>query len=291
MADTISLAFETQFALRAEVAFQEMQSLNGTTQESFNVVGYQKQFTRVEPGVATPHVRNAILTNGNLGTTVTTLELTGYDFSQLIDPFDQSKVSWDMMEPYCKSIGYSLARASLQSKINAFEAGTTQTVAVDYGLTTGTIGLSVKKINRARALMLKKGVPSIPGKWHAAISAFALESALNDDKISNIDYNILKALYEGSMENYSGFTFHVIADMAEGGLPIDSSGYRKCYFWYNDAVGYAESINQGMDGKCRVDWDTLHGSWRALGRIGCGAKVIDPNGIVEVLVDESQAAA
>jgi len=290
MADNISLAFATEFAARAETAFQDIQKLDGTTQEQMDVVGKFVQFVRVDKGVAVPHTRNSVLPNANLGTTVATAETTDYDFSQLIDPFDQAKVRWSMMDPYCKAIGYGLGRRRDQMKLDAIEAGATQTVAVDYGSTGTNTALNAEKINRARALLLKQGVPDAAGKWHAAISAEALEGALNDNKIGNYDFNVIKALYEGSMKEYAGFMFHVIADRAEGGLPTDANGYRKCYFWYEDAVGYGQNINEGMDGMCRIDWDTSYGAWRALGRLGGGAKVIEDEGVVEVLVDESKAA-
>lgn len=291
MADTIALAFVTEFAARAEAAFQDIQTLQGTTQEQMGVVGKDVEFVRVSPGVAVPHTRNAILPNANLGTTVAIATKTDWDFSQLIDPFDQDKVKWSMMEPYAKSIGYGLGRRSDQIKLDALESGATTTIAVDYESSGTNTALSVKKINTARAELLRKGVPDVPGQWHAAISAYAVEAALNDDKISSIDYNILRALQEGKLKEYSNFMFHVIADRTEGGLPTDANGYRKCYFWYSDAVGYAEGLSEGFNGKVRVDWDTPFGAWRALGRLSAGSVVVEADGVVEVLVDESKRAA
>lgn len=291
MADTISLAFETEFAARAEAAFQDIQTLQGTTQEQMNVVGKDIQFVRVDQGQAVPHVRNSVLPNANLGTTVKTATKTDWDMSQLMDPFDQDKVNWSMKEPYAKSIGYGIGRRMDQIKLDALVAGATNTIAVDYEDGNTNTALTVKKINAARAELLKNGVPDVKGQWHAAISAYAVESALNDDKISSIDFNVLRALQAGELKEYAGFTFHLIADRNEGGLPENGNGYRQCYFWYQDAIGYGQGLAEGFDKMVRIDWDTSYGAWRALGRVSAGATVIEPEGVVEVLVDESKRAA
>jgi len=291
MADQLPLAFQTEFDSRVEAVFQDVSNLRGTTFEKMGVVGKFVQFRRRGKGVATPHVRNSPITPLNLGTTVATAELTDWDAAEREDPFDLAKINWDDMSVVAQSLGMALGRRSDQIRLDAMEASSTpNTVAVDYGSVGTTTALNVEKINRSRALLLKNGVTPMRGQWHAAISAEALEGALNDTKIGSQDFNVLKSLYEGSLDEYSGFTFHVIADRDEGGLPLNGSGYRKCYFWDSMAVGYGEGINEGMDGRVRIDWSPDYGGWVLNGKLSAGAKVIENAGLIEVLVDESKAA-
>lgn len=289
MADQLPLAFETEFDANVEAVFQEMGVLRGTTYEKMNVRGKYEQFRRRGKGVATPHVRNSPIVPLNLGLTVATVELTDWDAPERLDPFDLAKINWDDFKPVSESLGMSLARRSDQIKIDAMEAASPTQVAVNYD--GSNTALTVKKINRARALLLNNGVMGGPGMWHAVISAFALEGALNQSQIGSQDYNVLKSLYEGSLKEWSGFTFHVIGNRAEGGLPTNASGYRKCYFFDKNAVGYAEGMNVGMEGRVRIDWSPDYQGWALCGKLSAGAKVIESEGIIEVLVDESQAAA
>lgn len=290
MADQLPLAFQTEFNSRVEAVFQDTAVLRNTTQVQTGIVGKYAQFRRVGKGAATPHVRNSPITPLNLGLTVATAELTDWDAAERVDPFDLAKINWDHMKVTAQSLGMALGRRADQIILDAFEAAAPTQIAADYG-EAATTALTVKKINRARALLLKNGVTPVRGQWHAAISAVALEGALNQEKIGSQDYNVLKSLYEGSMDQYSGFTFHVIADRDEGGLPVDGSGYRQCYFWDSLSTGYAEAMQQGMEGMVRSDWDPSYQGWVLCGKLSAGAKVIESDGLIEVLVDESKAAS
>lgn len=291
MADQLPLAFQTEFDAMVSVAFQNHAVLMGTMYEKRNITGKYCQFRRRSKGAAVPHVRNSPITPLNLGLTVATCELTDWDASERLDPMDLIKINWDDQKVVAESLGLAIGRRADQLRIDAMAAASPQQIAVDYESPGTSTALSVKKINHARALLLKNGVPDGPGSWHAAISALALEGALNDTKIGSQDYNVLRSLYEGALKEYSGFTFHVIGDRDEGGLPTTALGYRKCYFWDTNSIGYAEAMSEGMDGRVRIDWSPDYQGWLLCAKLSAGSKVIEAEGIVEVLVDESKAAA
>ena len=291
MADNLPLAFQTEFDAMVTAAFQDIAVLGGTMYEKKNITGKYCQFRRRSKGAATPHVRNAPVTPLNLGLTVATCELTDWDAVERLDPMDLIKINWDDQRVVAESLGFAIGRRADQMRIDAMEAASPQQIAVDYGSAGTNTALNVEKINHARALLLSAGVPDGPGSWHAAISALALEGALNDTKIGSQDYNVLKSLYEGSLKEYSGFTFHVIGDRDEGGLPTDASGYRKCYFWHHNSIGYAEAMEEGMSGRTRIDWSPDYQGWLLCAKLSAGSKVIESEGIVECLVDESKAAS
>lgn len=285
MSDQLPLGFETEFDARVMAVFQEQQVLMGSCFEKFGVVGKYVQFRRRGKGVATPHVRNSPITPLNLGLTVATAEMTDWDAAERLDPNDLAKINWDDMSVVAESLGMALGRRADQIKIDAMEAASPTQIAVDYGGSNSAI--NVEKINRANALLTKNGVPAGPGMRQAVISAVSLEGALNDTKIGSVDYNVYKSLFEGNMKEYSGFTFHIIGDRAEGGLPTDGSGYRKCYFFHKDALGYGEAFDQ----KVRKDYSADYQGWVFCGKLSAGSKVIESDGILEVLSDESTAAS
>lgn len=285
MADTLPLAFQTEFDARVEVVYQGRQMLMDRTYTKSGVVGKYTQFRRVGKGVATPHVRNAPLTSLNLDTIVATAELTDWDAPQRLDPFDLAKINWDDMGVVAESLGFAIARRADQIKIDAFQAGVTQTIAADYGSMTAT-GLTVEKINHARAILQSKAVPMQAGRWCAAISSLASESALNEEKIGSQFYNMFLSLFQGQISQYSNFEFVVIPDNAEGGLPL-SGDIRSCYFFDKMSTGYAEGLQEGMDGRVRTDWSPDYQGWILNARLSAGAKVIEPDGLIEVLVDET----
>lgn len=290
MADQLPLAFQTEFDARVLAAYQQSAVLLDLVFSKKNVVGKYCQFRRRSKGAATPHVRNAPVTPLNLGTVVATAELTDWDAAERLDPFDLKKINWDDFGVVSENLGMAIGRRHTQILLDAMESGVTQTIAVDYESPGTSTALSVKKINRAAALLNQNGVMKGPGGWHAAISAVALEGALNDDKIGSQDYNILKALYEGSLNEYSGFRFHVIADNAEGGLPKTGDD-RSCYFFDHNSVGYAEGFMEGLNGRVRMDWSPDYQGWLMCAKLSAGAIVIEPAGLIEVLVDETKAAA
>lgn len=290
MADNLPLAFQTEFDARVQLAYQASAQLLDKCYTKNNIVGKYCQFRRRGKGSALPHVRNSPLTPLGIDTIVATVELTDWDAPERLDPFDLAKINWDDMSVVSEALGRSIGRRSDQIKIDAMQAGVTQTVPVDYGTTGTSSALNMQKINRARQILLKNNVPSEGTRWFAAISASSLESLLNDKRAINNLYNPLRPLMEGEVKHYCGFEFIVIGDRDEGGLPINpTTGYRSCYFWEEKAYGYADAIIEGGNGmRTRMDWSPDYGGWLLNARLSAGAKVIETLGLIEVLIDESK---
>ena len=289
MPDQLPLAFQTEFDARVLAAYQQSAILLDKVYSKKNVTGKFCQFRRRSKGAATAHVRNSPVTPLNLGLTVATAELTDWDAAERLDPFDLRKINWDDFSVVAENLGNAIGRRHDQLIVDAMESGVTTTVAVDYGTVGTDTALTVEKINRASALLNQAGVTATPGNRHAVISAVALEGALNDTKIGSQDFNIIKALYEGSMQQYSGFKFHVMSDRDEGGLP-KAGDNRSCYFFDMNSVGYAEALMEGMNGGVRKDWSPDYQGWLMCAKLSAGAIVIEAEGLIEVLVDETQAA-
>lgn len=287
--DTIPLAFQTEFDSRVSVAYQQSAILLDKVYTKKNVTGKFVQFRRRSKGLAVPYVRKSPIQVANLGTTVVNAELTDWIAADRVDPMDLIKINWDDQKVVAENLGNMIGRRHDQIIVDAMEAGVQTTIAVNYPSGSNT-ALTVKKINRASALLNKFGVGALPGERFALISAEALEGALNDSKIGSLDFNVLRSLYEGSLKQYSGFTFLVMSERDEGGLPV-SGTVRSCYFYEKNSTGYAEALMEGVNGQVRTDWSTDYGNWLLTAKLSAGATVIEDVGILEVLVDEAQAAA
>ena len=85
-------------------------------------------------------------------------------------------------------------------------------------------------------LLDKSNVP--PEGRHIVIHANNLANLLSETAVTSSDFNSVKALVQGELNTFLGFTFHVLGDRSEGGLPIDGSSDRKVFALHQQAVGY-----------------------------------------------------
>ena len=69
---------------------------------------------------------------------------------------------------------------------------------------------------KLKLLLRAQGVPN--ANLYAAITAQGLGGLLNEEEITSVDYNNVKALVNGDVDTFGGFKFVVIEDRAEGGL-------------------------------------------------------------------------
>jgi len=95
----------------------------------------------------------------------------------------------------------------------------------------------------------------------------------------------MRALVDADLNNKKafGFTFKVIENRVEGGLPTGSTSIRLCFAYDKAAVGLATAIEPTG----RVDFIPERASWLSQSMYKGGAVVIDSKGVVEVQSYES----
>ena len=97
------------------------------------------------------------------------------------------------------------------------------------------------------------------------------------DKVSNADYQNIKALVNGEINTLAGFNFCILEDRAEGGL-TEAANVVDSYFYHTQAVGLAT----GIAPKTEINWIPERTSWLTNGNLKAGAVVRDSGGLVKV---------
>jgi hypothetical protein len=106
---------------------------------------------------------------------------------------------------------------------------------------------------------------------------------LSETAVTSSDFNTVKALVQGEINTFLGFTFHVLGDRSEGGLIKDGSNDRTCFAFHGDAVGLAE----GIAPKTEINYVPEKTSFLIASMFSAGAVAIDDEGIVKIICRES----
>lgn len=148
-------------------------------------------------------------------------------------------------------------------------------VAVTVGPGTAT-GLNKAKVLRAKRL-LDGGEVDAEDRY-AVISSIQYDNLLNITEIASVDFNSVKALVEGTVDRWLGFTFKRSERLGT------SSGYRLCYFWQKMAMllGIMQDIDTRID--VRPDKNYLE---QVYTRQYIGATRMEEARIVEVSCSEA----
>jgi hypothetical protein len=145
--------------------------------------------------------------------------------------------------------------------------------------------MNISKLREAAKILNQKNVPS-DGR-NIIIHANSLASMLEQTSVTSSDFNSVKALVQGEINQFMGFTFHVLGDRSEGGLPIDGSSDRTLYAFHKDALGYAE----GIAPKTEINYIPEKTSWLVNALFSAGCVAIDAEGIVKITARDTAAAA
>jgi hypothetical protein len=113
-------------------------------------------------------------------------------------------------------------------------------------------------------------------------NAIGLETALAEIEVTSADYQTMRVLVDADMNNKKafGFTFKVLENRVEGGLPAGSANVTECFAYDRAAVGLATAIEP----QSRVDYIPQNNAWLSQSIYMGGAAIIDPLGVVIVNV-------
>lgn len=96
-------------------------------------------------------------------------------------------------------------------------------VSADFS-TSGTVsGLTIPKLMAYKSTLMRQEVLGPQDNINLFIGVEQWEDLLNTPEIKNSDYNVRKALADGNVTTFMGYTF-----IPYNGLPVDSNGYRRC---------------------------------------------------------------
>lgn len=280
MSISLSNAFITLFDAEVKQAYQGKAVLVAAVRARRGVEGSTVKFPKVGRGVATARVPQTDVTPLNVGFSTVTLTMTDWNAAEYSDIFSQQKVNFDERQELVQVVAGAMGRRQDQMILDALTAsGTSLTVPNSIG--GAATNLNVAKLRESKRLLDKQNVPA--DSRHIIIHANGLASLLSETAVTSSDFNTVKALVQGDINTFLGFTFHVMGDRAEGGLAIDGSNDRTCFAFHSQSVGYGEGI--GM--RTEINYIPEKTSWLVNEVFSAGATTIDAEGIVQITCRES----
>jgi hypothetical protein len=281
MAINLSTAFVTLFDAEVKQAYQGTAKLRPAVRVKSGVEGSTYKFPKIGKGVAQVRIPQSDVTPLNITYGQVTATLADYIAAEYSDIFMQAKVNFDERRELVQVVSNAIGRRQDQLILDALAASSTSnTVAASVG--GANTNMNLDKLIAAKKALDANNVPM--DNRHIIIHANNLAGMLGETKVTSSDFNTVKALVQGEINTFLGFTFHVLGDRSEGGLPL-SGGDRTVYAFHRDAIGMAE----GIAPKTEINYIPEKTSFLVASMFSAGAVAIDDEGIVKITCDENGA--
>jgi hypothetical protein len=279
MAINLSTAFVTLFDAEVKQAYQASAVLRPAVRIRSGVEGSTYKFPKIGKGVAQIRIPQTDVTPLNVTYSQVTATLSDYIAAEYSDIFMQAKVNFDERRELVKVVSNAIGRRQDQLILDALTASSATSVSNDIG--GSDTNMNVAKLRSAAQTLNAANVP-MDGR-HIIIHASSLASLLSETAVTSSDFNTVKALVQGEINTFLGFTFHVLGDRTEGGLIKDGSNDRTCFAFHKDAVGLAE----GIAPKTEINYVPEKTSFLIASMFSAGAVAIDDEGIVKIVCRET----
>lgn len=244
------------------------------------VVGDIYKFRTMGKGLANQKASQADVTPMDVTHSLVNCVLENWNAPEYTDIFDQAEVNFDEKSAIARSIAKAMGRRKDQLVIDALDASTpTATVGVAVG--GADSGLNVAKIRAAGEALDNNGVD--PEGRYLIANTRSKWTLLAETETTSSDYNTVKALAQGDINTFAGFTYIWIPDNAEGGITEGAGDVYDGYAFQSGAVGLAI----GIDFKTEINYIAQKTSWLCNGLMKAGSVAIDETGIVKVQCDET----
>lgn len=279
MSKFLTDAAVAQFDAMVHQVYQQGGKLRGSLRTRTGVVGSTHRFPVMGKGLATQRIPQTDVIPMNVTHTNATATIEDWNAAEYTDIFDQQKVNFDEKRELATSIANAINRRMDQLIIDALEAASTSfTVAKSVGGTD--TNLNVAKLRRASRLLGDNGVPNSDLTYLG--SFYGREGLLGETAVGSEDFNTVKALVNGEVNTFLGFSFVWIESRTEGGLTLATND-RTNFAYHKMAAGLAV----GIDFRTEVNYIPQKTSWLCNGMFAAGAIAIDNTGIVEITTHEA----
>jgi hypothetical protein len=286
MSIEVTTAFVQQYSANVQMLSQQKGSLlrDAVRTESmtgknafFDQVGKataQKRTTRHAdtPQIDTPHARRRVT-------------LVDYEYADLIDEQDKVRMLIDPTSAYAQAAAFALGRAMDDEIISAAlgtaftgETGSTSTaLPAGQQIANGGADLTVAKLRTAKkTLDLASVDPSIPR--YIAVGPDQIEALLGDTNVTSSDFNTVKALVQGEVNQFMGFNFITTNRLSKAG------NIRSCFAWAEDGLALAI----GKDVMARIDERSDKGyATQVYYCMSIGSTRMEEEKVVQIDCDES----
>ena len=282
MSTNLSPAFVQLFEAEVHQAYQGAAVLRGAARTRTGVVGDTVKFPKVGKGTASVRTPSTDVVPINGEFSQVSISLTDFVAAEYSDVFNQAKVNFDERQELAQLVGNAIGRREDQIIIDALDAASAGSTVAKTVVTTGSAAasnLNVGKIIAAKKALDAKNVPATDR--HFVIHANNLAGLLGDERAISSDFQTLQALVGGQINQMMGFTFHIVGDRDEGGLPLATAD-RTCFAFHRSAIGVAV----GIAPKTEINYIPEKTSFLITAMLSMGAGAIDVDGIVDVICEE-----
>jgi hypothetical protein len=184
------------------------------------------------------------------------VSLVDYDWADLIDQEDKIRMLIDPTGPYTEQAAFALGRAMDDEIIEAADGtaftgvdGSTSTsftsgniVDVQVGGSSSDVGLNVAKLRAAKEVLDSSDVdPEI--ERYCVVNAKQLKNLLGETAVTSSDFNTVKALVQGELDTFLGFSF-----IRTQRIGVDSNSDDKVLFYAKPGIALAV----GQDVQVRI---------------------------------------
>jgi len=248
----ITTAFVNQFSANVQMLSQQMGTKLRSAVDVETVTGEKAFFEQVgsaaavvrtsrnadTPLVETPHERRMVT-------------MADYEYSSLIDDQDKIRMLIDPTSSYGKAAAAAMGRsmddviisAALGTAKTGKDGSTSTALPLTQKIAHGSSGLTLAKLLQAKKILDKNDVdPSIPR--YIVCGADQIEDLLNNTTITSTDFNTVKALVQGEINQFVGFTF-----ITSTRLTTDSNSDRQVIAFASDGIKLAV----GKEPVARID--------------------------------------
>jgi len=265
-----------EFRDQFQILYQAPRQITGTTLEVHGVVGDAYKWPQMGPATMLPRgaPSSAIPASDVTHPRITTTFLE-FVLNTPTDKFQQAEVNADEMSALAVQHIKAIGRREDQFVINAADVSSASTI-VDSGT-----NLTVDKLREASAQLNAANVDM--DDRTILIHANNLRSLLNEEEVTNSDFNTIKALVAGQLNTFMGFKFITIGDRPnEGGLP-KTGNIRTCFVYNKMAMGMVWQLDPTVE----VDWKPELRSHLTISALSAGASALQDAGIVKIDCDET----
>jgi hypothetical protein len=267
MANTIDTAFIKQFESEVHMAYQRMGSkLRNTVRTVSNVSGSVVRFQKIGTGSASTKSRNGMVTPMELAHTNVEATLADYYAAEYIDKLDELKTNIDERQAVAKSAAAALGRKTDEILLTEMDSGANSTQIAD---TSGA--LAKTDLLTLFETFGSADIPEDGGRFLAMhpkgyADLFAINEFASSDFVG--DQNLP---YAGgmTMKEFLGFKIFSTSAVTAG----------KNIAYHTSSVG----LGIGADVTTELNYVAEKVSHLATSMMSMGAKVIDDNGVYEVL--------
>lgn len=267
MANTIDTAFIKQFESEVHMAYQRMGSkLRNTVRTVSSVRGNTVRFQKIGTGSASTKSRNGNVAPMELAHTNVEATMADYYAAEYIDKLDELKTNIDERQAVAKSAAAALGRKTDEILITAMDAGANAT----------QINSTAAAVDKADLLTLfetfgSADVPEDGGRYLAMhpkgyANLFAINEFASSDFVGEQNLPFAGGM---TMKEFLGFKIFSTSAVTAG----------KNIAYHTSAVG----LGIGADVTTELNYVPEKVAHLATSMMSMGAKVIDDNGVYEVL--------